>query len=112
MTRLFLFLVFSLFPISALAENVIPAHKSVKLSVGETIVIHGYRGPCGERPGNVDPNRTRATQLGVLSNGKWGVMKSRTCGGMTPAVEILFTAKKKGREVVEIQKTKIRVEVR
>ncbi|MFK7880044.1 hypothetical protein [Roseobacter sp.] len=94
------------------SNNQIPTHRSVKLTVGESVVVNGYRGECGKRPTNVDPNRTRDTKYGTLSNGKWGVVKSRTCGGWTPAVEVIFTARKKGRETIEVAGTKIKVAVR
>ena len=94
------------------ADNRIPSLTEVKMKVGQSKVVWGWRGECGKRPGNVDRNRTRATKLGVLSNGRWGVTKSRACGGWTPAVEIVYTAKKKGRETITTQfKTKIRVVV-
>ena len=93
-------------------NNQIPTHRSVELKVGQSMVVNGYRGECGKRPTNVDPKRTRTTKRGVLSNGKWGVVKSRTCGGWTPAVEIIFTAQTKGRETIEVAGTKIKVVVR
>ncbi|WP_299084953.1 hypothetical protein [uncultured Ruegeria sp.] len=98
--------------VSADPNTKIPTHRSVDLKVGQSVVVNGYRGECGSRPNNVDPNRTRNTKLGILSNGKWGVTKSRTCGGWTPAVEVIFTAKKKGRETIEVAGTKIKVTVR
>ena len=103
-----------LVPAAALANpnNQIPFNKSVELNVGQSMVVHGYRGECGKRPENVDPKRTRATKLGVLSNGKWGVTKSRKCGGWTPAVEIIFTANKKGRETIKVSGENIKVRVR
>lgn len=95
------------------ADNPIKGHSKVSMKVGQSAVIWGWRGECGQRPKGVDRKRTRATKLGVLSNGKWGVFKSRTCGGWTPAVEIIFTAKKKGSEVITTQfDQKIQVVVR
>ena len=95
------------------ADNPIKGQSEVTLKVGQSKVIWGWRGECGTRPKGVDPKRTRATKLGVLSNGKWGVFKSRSCGGWTPAVEIIYTAKKKGREVITTQfDQKIKVTVR
>ena len=85
------------------ADNPIKGLSEVTMKVGQSKVIWGWRGECGKRPNGVDPKRTRATQLGVLGNGKWGVFKSRSCGGWTPAVEIVFTAKKKGRETITTQ---------
>ncbi|WP_299626723.1 hypothetical protein [uncultured Tateyamaria sp.] len=93
-------------------NNQIPFHRSVDMKVGQSMVVNGFRGECGARPRNVDPNRTRDTKLGVLSNGKWGVTKSRTCGGWTPAVEIIFTARKKGRETITVAGERIKVRVR
>ncbi|WP_298844682.1 hypothetical protein [uncultured Roseobacter sp.] len=109
-----IFAVFVLFGTVALADsdNRIPFHKSVDMKVGESMIVHGYRGECGKRPANVDKNRTRDTKLGVLSNGRWGVTKSRTCGGWTPAVEIVFTARKKGRETIKVAGESISVRVR
>ena len=94
------------------SNNKIPFNQSVNLKVGQSIIVHGFRGECGQRPKNVDPNRTRKTKLGVLSNGKWGVTKSRRCGGWTPAVEVIFKAQKKGRETIEVAGEKIKVSVR
>lgn len=99
-------------PAYANPNNQIPTHRSVELKVGQSVIVNGYRGECGARPKNVDRKRTRDTKLGVLSNGKWGVTKSRTCGGWTPAIEVIFTAKKKGRETIEVAGTKIKVAVR
>ena len=95
------------------ADNQIKGAREVSMKVGQSKAIWGWRGECGKRPKGVDRKRTRATKLGVLSNGKWGVFESRTCGGLTPAVEIIFTAKKKGREVITTQfDQKIKVVVR
>ncbi|PTX55702.1 hypothetical protein C8N43_0342 [Litoreibacter ponti] len=85
------------------SDNPIKGMSEVSMKVGQSKVIWGWRGECGKRPKGVDPNRTRATKLGVLRNGKWGVFKSRSCGGWTPASEVIFTAKKKGREVIRTQ---------
>lgn len=83
------------------SSNKIPFNPAVEMKVGQTAVIAGYRGECGKRPEGVDPNRTRDTKLGTLSNGRWGVVRSRACNGWTPAVEIRFTAKRRGRETIE-----------
>jgi hypothetical protein len=111
----FLFLIFLLAatkPVSADPNNIIPAFKSIDVKVGQSVVVRGYRGECGKRPVNVDPNRTRDTKLGVLSNGKWGVTKSDRCGGLTPAIEIIFSAKKAGRETVKIAGERVKIKVR
>ncbi len=113
MFRIFL-LIGLLAAVPALADpnNQIPFRKSVELNVGQSVVVHGYRGECGKRPDNVDPKRTRATKLGMLSNGKWGVTNSRRCGGWTPAVEVIFTAQKKGRETIKVAGDNIKIRVR
>ncbi|WP_436399624.1 hypothetical protein [Roseobacter sp. S98] len=109
-----IFCAFLLFAAAAGADtdNRIPFHTSVDLQVGQSMIVHGYRGECGKRPAKVDKNRTRDTKLGVLSIGKWGVTKSRRCGGWTPAVEIIFTARRKGRETIEVAGENIKVRVR
>ena len=70
-------------PAAACADpnNQIPFQKSVELNVGQSTVVHGYRGECGKRPKNVDPKRTRATKLGVMSNGKWDLCNHRRSQG-------------------------------
>ena len=107
-------LVFAAAPaLAADTDNRINAQSDVRMKVGQTKVIWGWRGECGKRPTGIDRNRTRATELGTLSIGQWGVFKSRACGGWTPAVEIVFTARKKGREVITTQfDQKINVVVR
>ncbi len=113
MVRLFIFIfLFSTSAVLANSNNQIPFHQSVELKTGQSMIVHGYRGECGKRPANVDRKRTRDTKLGVLSVGKWGVTKSRTCGGWTPAIEVIFTARKKGRETIEVAGEKIKVRVR
>jgi len=94
------------------SSNQIPHNDKLRLKVGQSVIVTGWRGDCGQRPGNVNSARTRDTELGTLSIGRWGVMKSRTCGGNTPAVEIIFTAKKKGRETINVNSNVIQVTVR
>jgi len=99
-------------PALADPNNRIPLQRNVELSVGQSTIVHGFRGECGQRPTNVDPNRTRDTQLGVLSIGKWGVTNSRNCGGWTPAVEVIFTARRKGNETIQVNGSDINVRVK
>jgi hypothetical protein len=95
------------------ADNPIRGATEVSMKVGQSKVIWGWRGECGARPKGVDRKRMRSTKLGVLSNGNWGVFRSRSCGGWTPAVEIIFTAKKRGDEIITTQfDQKIKVSVR
>lgn len=69
------------------------------LRVGESIVLHGKRGPtCGEQPPEwpdvlkylPEPN------TGVWSDGGVGFRVSRACGGPTPARAVVFTATQTG----------------
>jgi len=94
------------------SENIIPLRKEVVVEVGQAMIVNGFRGECGKRPANVDPKRTRATKLGTLSVGKWGMKNSGRCGGLTPAIEVIFTAIKKGRETIEVNGDKISVTVK
>ena len=73
----------------------------VEMSVGETLVIHGIRGECGQEP-QVDPNMRKETLLGFMHFGNAGVRMSRSCNGATPAIEVLFTASKVGEETLEL----------
>ena len=98
-------------PLAANPKNIIPTEKKVELKVGQSLIVNGARGDCGERPKDLDRSRTRETKLGVLSLGKWGMKRSRTCG-LTPAIEVIFTAKKRGRETIEVNGDKIRVVVK
>lgn len=99
-------------PVYADENNKIPTLKTVKMKIGQSKIINGFRGACGERPTNVDMNRTRDTKLGTLSIGNWGMKKSRACKGWTPAVEIIFRANKSGRETIDVNGDKIRVTVK
>jgi hypothetical protein len=94
------------------SNNIIPFNKKIELQVGQSMIVNGYRGECGKRPDNVNRKKTRATKHGVLSIGKWGVTKSRHCGGLTPAVEIIFKATKPGRETIEVSGSKVKVVVK
>ncbi|MEM8658833.1 MAG: hypothetical protein AAGF22_12135 [Pseudomonadota bacterium] len=93
-------------------NNRIPLERNVEISVGQSMIVNGARGDCGARPANLDLNRTRDTKTGTLSLGKWGVKRSRTCGGWTPAIEVIFTAKRNGRETIEVNGDKINVHVK
>lgn len=96
-------------PTLALAETI--AYKErVSVSVGQSVVVYGYRGDCGQPPasGAID---LPALKTGTLSVGKAGTKNSGTCGP-TPAVEIIFTATTPGRESFEVQGDKITVRVK
>ena len=107
-----LFSILAVAPVNANENNRIQTLKKVELKVGQSKIVNGFRGECGERPKNIDKNRTRDTKLGTLSIGNWGMKKSGRCKGWTPAVEIIFKAKKTGRETIEVNGDKIRVTVK
>jgi hypothetical protein len=94
-------LVLCCLPLSALAENNIPYEERLTLEVGQSAVIYGHRGDCGQLP-TADQIELPALKTGTLSVGEDGQRRSRSCGGLTPAVEIIFTATTPGRERFEI----------
>lgn len=78
----------------------IEAHEMVTAKVGQSVVVHGSRGRCGEQP----PDWEEVFQgLPPLSNGVWsdggvGIRVSRACSGGTPARAVVFTATHPGEE--------------
>ncbi|MFZ0098519.1 MAG: hypothetical protein WAK98_08550 [Gemmobacter sp.] len=90
--------------------NDIPHQKSLTLRVGQSAVIYGYRGDCGALPGPGDVT-VPALKTGKLSIGKPGQRNSRKCGGVTPAVEIIFTATAPGSDSFKLQGDPIRIKV-
>lgn len=96
---------------SADASNLIEWSPKVSVRVGQQVVIHGIRGErCGTLPGK---NRLKARFLktGQMTYGKPGVRQSRSCGGLTPAVEVIFTATTPGRETITVSGDRITVTV-
>ena len=76
----------------------------VSPKVGDSVVIHGVRGDCGQEPPswrNLAPGFP-SLKTGVLSEGRIGVRFSRACGGNTPAREVVFTAKRPGSEKITL----------
>ena len=76
----------------------------VSLNVGESAVIHGIRGDCGQQPpewNHIFPGLPKLA-TGDLSDGGPGVRFSRACGGNTPARAITFTARRPGKEQVTL----------
>lgn len=99
-------------PVAAFAQdNVIEYRERVTLSVGQSAVIHGIRGECGQAPVKSEIELP-AIKTGTLSLGKDGRRQSRSCGGPTPAIEVIFTATTKGRESFEVEGDKISVRVK
>jgi hypothetical protein len=101
----------ALLPLAASAETTIKYRKSVSVQVGQSIVVHGIRGECGAEP-NLSSVTLPKLETGELSLGKMGERTSNRCGGMTPAVEVIFTATKAGREKFEIEGDPISVRVK
>jgi hypothetical protein len=94
----------------ASAQTDIKYLESLSLKVGQSAVIYGYRGDCGQLPAR---NAVALPPLatGTLTVGKQGIKDSGRCG-LTPAVEIIFTATAPGRESFEVQGDKITVRVK
>jgi hypothetical protein len=82
----------------ALAQN-IPYNANPTVRVGQTVILKGVRGECGQQPLPFN----RLTQLprpnhGRLSAGRVGTIVSNSCGGPTPALEIRYTGTSPGTE--------------
>lgn len=88
-------------PLSVQAENNIPYEERITLQVGQSAIIYGHRGDCGKLPTS-DQIDLPALKTGTLSVGKEGQRRSKKCNGITPALEIIFTATTPGRERFEI----------
>lgn len=78
----------------------IEARQLLTLRVGESAVVHGSRGRCGEQPPSWDEVFTGLPRLsaGTWSDGGIGIRVSRACGGGTPARAVVFTATHPGEE--------------
>ncbi len=98
-------------PLSAQSSKRIDYQKSVTVSVGQSVVVHGIRGDCGKLPAKGDITLPALT-TGKLSVGAAGIRRSNSCGGDTPAVQVIFTATTPGREKFEVQGDPISVRVR
>lgn len=96
---------------SAMAQN-IPFNANVTLRVGQSVVLKGVRGECGQAaPAFKQLNRLPKSSLGRLSDGGAGSTTSRSCGGPTPARAIRFTAQKAGSEQLTIYEDAITITV-
>lgn len=96
----------------AFTKNKILFSKSVTLKVGQSQVIHGKKGRCGDLPPTAEEIKRKFPknlETGTLSTGKLGVRKSRKCGGVTPAREIIFTATKAGDEKIVLYDDDIQI---
>ena len=78
--------------------------QNVTIRVGESMVIHGARGECGQAAPSWDRVAARlpAVALGTFSDGGIGTRSSRSCGGPTPARAVRFTATQTGGTQIEL----------
>ncbi|MGX9356758.1 hypothetical protein ACS3SW_16810 [Roseobacteraceae bacterium S113] len=95
-------------------EYHIPWRNNVVLRVGDTEVIHGARGACGELPESnqiIRASFPKTLRHGELDVGMLGARKSAICGGPTPAVEILYKATSPGVDEFVLYGNQMRVRV-
>ncbi|APH73937.1 hypothetical protein [Aquibium oceanicum] len=87
--------------------------KAVSLKVGESIVVHGARGKCGEEPPVWEKVLPMLPELeiGHWSEGNIGTRYSRKCGGPTPARGIVLNATRSGQAEVTLFGDPVKIEV-
>ena len=87
--------------------------KAVSLKAGESIVVHGARGKCGEDPPDWEKVLSKLPELeiGHWSEGDVGTRYSRKCGGPTPARGIVLNATKSGQAEVTLFGDPVKIEV-
>ena len=85
-----------------------------EVAVGESVVIHGKRGRCGEQPPSWEETFEVLPELstGIWSDGGVGYRISRSCGGATPARAVVFTATRPGEERFMLYEDPITLRVR
>ncbi|MEX0408345.1 hypothetical protein ABGN05_22040 [Aquibium sp. LZ166] len=76
--------------------------KSVTLSIGQSTVIHGARGNCGEPAPSWARVKAHLPHIAVArySDGDLGTRNSNSCGGPTPARAVVVTGVKQGSEKI------------
>ncbi len=76
----------------------------VNAKLGESIIVHGHRGACGEQPPSWEDTSSKLPKLtiGIWSDGGVGVRNSDACRGPTPARAVVFTATKQGEGRVSL----------
>jgi hypothetical protein len=87
-------------PAIDMTGKLIPWREFTVMKLGQSEVIHGARGRCGEAPPSFDDV---LGHLPELAFGRWfdggvGYRVSRSCGGRTPARAVVFTATAVGEE--------------
>ena len=97
----------------AIAEE-IQYQEKVSLETGQSEIIHGARGECGQAAPNWEKvaSSLPSVSTGEFSDGGLGVRWSRRCGGLTPARAVRFTATQPGHEQIELYDDPIDIEVK
>lgn len=92
----------------------IPYLPNVSLEVGQSAIIHGARGECGQQAPDWERIASRLPKVatGEFSDGGLGTRSSRRCGGPTPARAVRFTATTPGSEKITLYDDPINIEVR
>lgn len=93
---------------SLVVASEIEQARSVTLRVGQSAVISALTGKCGRLPTAADRKIIRA-RTGIVSYGREGTHKNRACGGLTPAVEMVFTADRVGSEMLSLNGQPVRI---
>ena len=98
---------------SARAQE-IPYQKNVSLEVGQSAVIYGVRGKCGQAAPSWEEIAAQLPNIttGKFSDGGVGTRYSRGCGGTTPARAIQLTATSPGREQLMLFQDPVNIEVK
>lgn len=83
-----------------MTDQVIEARGLVLAKIGQSVVVHGSRGRCGDPPPRWEQVLKGLPRLsnGIWSDGGVGFRVSRACGGSTPARAVVFTATRVGEE--------------
>ena len=92
----------------------IPYQKNVSLQVGESAIIYGVRGECGQpAPSWEDIAKQLPTiSAGRFSDGGIGTRWSRACRGATPARAIQYTAITDGNDQLILFQDPVNIEVK
>lgn len=92
-----------------------PYKRSVTLKVGQSTLVKGIRHrDCGKPARAFSHYRPQLprTSLGTFSDGGVGTTRSDRCGGVVPARGVLFTAKQRGTERLNIMGDPVTITVR
>ena len=115
----FLYLLISFLIVAILTSNASAKNfkyrASVKLNVGQSIIIKGVRSRnCGDIAEKWTDLQSRLpkSKLGTFSDGGAGTTQSDFCGGKVAARGIKFTAEKVGKERLKIFNDFVRISVR